>query len=175
MRAVGFWAKQGMLTSFTGLLLLPRGTGIRTVLQVDICQSHLFSWVERMTSGECGLFLLQDFCKDWKGRSGLRRMMGEFPGLRKLTNELEILRSPFKRASEPLSPALRPNFYSMLDPLLIHGQSTSACILSVLRNSLPCKQSILHNTKPAICLHIMSTHGSQLCSLMSWHIYSSFF
>lgn len=38
-----------------------------------------------------------------------------------------------------LSPNLRPTLYPVQDPLLISGQRTSVCILSVLGNSLPHK------------------------------------
>lgn len=101
--------------------------------------------------------------------------MGEFPGLRKLTNELGILVSPLERASESLSLARRPHFYSVLDPPLntwsehLRLHTFRAKELSTHNAVHLTLKVVPHDTEPAVCLHITSPPWSQL-SLMSCQI-----
>lgn len=96
--------------------------------------------------------------------------MGEFPGLRKVTNVLGILEFLLKG---PQSPALRPTLCPVKDSPLskwsehLHLLTFSAKELSTLQGSpFQVLKAVLHNTEPKTCLHITSTLWFQLCSLM---------
>lgn len=105
-----------------------------------------------------------------EGSRGPWEMMGEFPGLRKVTNVLGILESLLKG---PQSPALRLTLCPVKDSPLskwserLHLLTFSAEELPTLQGSpFQVLKAVLHNTEPKTCLHITSSLWFQLCSLM---------